>query len=583
MVRLRGADIVAEMLVRLGVPYVAGIPGHTVLDMLDALYERRDRITSVITRNEETAGYLADAYFRIAGRPMAALVHNSVGAANLLTGVMNARLDSSAMIVISGDVWTKSQGRGGFQELAFDRDAGTPDIFRGSVKRSWQINQAAKLPETLLKAYKEAVTGRPGPVHIDITQEAFAEWVEVDLPDDVSAFMPAYRVRGDADATTRAAAVLAEAERPAILAGGGALRSGAGADLLRLAERIGAPIATTISGKGVIAETDPVAVGIVGWVGTPAGNQAMREADLIVAFGTRFSEVDTSGWIPDKPFNIPPTRLIHVDIDPAEIARYYPTEVGIVGDARAVAGDLVAALPERAESGSRPTEAWRARLEETGRAWQEEIAPLSASDAVPIAPARVVEAIRAALPADGILITDVGNSQKWVVQQYVVQQPDTLITSIGGAAMGFGPCGALGAQLAAPDRKVVCVTGDGSMSMSLHVLPTVVEYELPIVYVIFNDYSFGSVKRPQEIRFGQGRNIFTLFEDRSGEPYRLDFAAVAAAVGMASERITEPGALGAALERALASGRPYLLDVEIERDTYVPMTGGGTFALPPKQ
>jgi acetolactate synthase-1/2/3 large subunit len=593
MERLRGADIAAEMLVRLGVSYIAGIPGHTVLDMLDALYERRDRITSVITRNEETAGYLADAYFRIAGRPMATLVHNSVGAANLLTGVMNARLDSSAMIVISGDVWTKSQGRGGFQELAFDRDAGTPDIFKGSVKRSWQINQAAKLPETFLKAYKESITGRPGPVHIDITQEAFAEWVEVEMPDDVAAFMPAYRVRGDADATARAVALLRTADRPAILAGGGALRSGAGAEIARLATAIGAPIATTISGKGAIPETNPLAVGIVGWVGTPAGNQAMREADVILAFGTRFSEVDTSGWIAGKPFNIPPTRLVHVDIDPAEIARYYPTEVGIVGDARAVASDMAAAWADGSSlAGSSPagpsaatgrTDAWLTTLRTTQAAWQAEIAPLVASDAVPIAPARVVGAIQAALPADGILITDVGNSQKWVVQQYLVREPGTLITSIGGAAMGFGPCGALGAQLAAPDKRVVCVTGDGSMSMSLHVLPTVVEYELPIVYVVFNDYSYGSVKRPQEIRFGEGRNIFTLFEDRSGEPYRLDFAAVAKAVGMASERVTKPDELAAALERALGSGKPYLLDVEIERDTYVPMTGGGTFALPPKQ
>ena len=582
MERLRGADIVAEMLVRLGVPYIAGIPGHTVLDMLDALYERRDRITSIITRNEETAGYLADAYFRISGRPMAALVHNSVGAANLLTGVMNARLDSSAMIVISGDVWTKSQGRGGFQELAFDRDAGTPDIFRGSVKRSWQVNKAEKLPETFLKAYKEAVTGRPGPVHIDITQEAFAEWVEVELPDDVAAFLPAYRVRGDAASTDEAVELLARAERPAILAGGGGLRSRAGADIVALAEQVGAPIATTISGKGVIAESHPLTVGIVGWVGTPAGNQAMRDADLILAFGTRFSEVDTSGWIPGKPFNIPPTRLIHVDIDPAEIARYYPTAVGIVGDARAVARDMVATWKARPASEKPRTDVWLATLQATKQSWREEIGPLVTSDAVPIAPARVVAAIQDALPADGILITDVGNSQKWVVQQFQVRQPNTLITSIGGASMGFGPCGALGAQLAAPEQRVICVTGDGSMSMSLHVLPTVVEYELPIVYVVFNDYSYGSVKRPQEIRFGQGRTIFTLFEDRSGEPYRLDFAAVAKAVGMESERVTEPGDLDAALQRALATGRPYLLDVEIERDTYVPMTGGGTFALPPK-
>jgi acetolactate synthase I/II/III large subunit len=582
MARMRGADIVAEMLVRLGVPYIAGVPGHTVLDFVDALYERRDRIGSIVTRNEETASYMADAYFRLAGRPMAVMAHNSVGAANLLTGVMNARLDSSSMIVISGEVWTKAQGRGGFQELVFDRDAGTPDIFRGSVKRSWQVSKAEKLPETLLKAYKEAVSGRPGPVHIDITQEAFAEVVDVDLPDDVSAYLPSSRSRGPADLTERAAEVLRTAERPAILAGGGALRSAAGVKILALAEVLGAPLGTTVSGKGVIAEGHELAVGITGWVGTPAANQAMREADVILAIGTRFSETDTSGWTPGKPFSIPPTRLIHVDIDPSEIARVYPTEIGIVGDARAVAADLVELLSLTGSADR--TAQWRDVILGTRRAWNEEVEALVSPDATPMAPAWFARKIREALPADGVIMTDVGNSQKWIVQQFEISEPGTMVTSLGGAAMGFGPCGVLGAKLAAPDRKVIGVTGDGSMSMSLHVLPTAVEYHIPVVYIVANDYAYASVMRPQQMRFGEDRaGHFTLFEDRAGNPYRLDFAAVANAVGMPAERVIEAEDLPAALQRALAADGPYLLDVDVERDTYVPLTGGGTFVLPARE
>ena len=186
MERLRGADIVAEMLARQGVEYIAGVPGHTVLDLVDALHERRDRIRPVMVRNEETARYLADAYFRLRNRPMAVFAHNSVGAANILTGVMNARIDSSAMIVISGNVWTDSQGRGAFQELIGDRDAGTPDIFRGSVKRAWQVTHPEKLPAVMLQAYREAVTGRPGPVLVDISQEAFSRRVEVESLRDFS-------------------------------------------------------------------------------------------------------------------------------------------------------------------------------------------------------------------------------------------------------------------------------------------------------------------------------------------------------------------------------------------------------------
>jgi acetolactate synthase-1/2/3 large subunit len=181
-------------------------------------------------------------------------------------------------------------------------------------------------------------------------------------------------------------------------------------------------------------------------------------------------------------------------------------------------------------------------------------------------------------------MTDVGNSQKWIVQQFEITEPGTRVTSLGGAAMGFGPCGVLGAQLAMPGRKVACVTGDGSMSMSLHVLPTAVEYDIPVVYVVANDYAYASVMRPQQMRFGEDRvGHFTVFENRAGDPYRLDFAAVAEAVGMKAERVTKAGDLAGALERALDAGGPYLLDVEVERDTYVPLTGGGTFVLPARE
>ena len=579
MERLRGADIVAEMLVRQGIEYIAGIPGHTVLDFVDALYERRDRISSIVTRNEETASYMADAYYRVHHRPMAVMVHNSVGAANALTGVMNAMIDSSAMIVISGDVWTRSQGRGAFQELSADRDAGIPDIFRGSVKRAWQVNKASKLPEVLLKAYKEAVTGKPGPVLIDITQDAFAERIEVELPDHPERWMPAHRPRGDAAATHGAADLLLGAERPAILAGGGTRLSEGTDALVALAERMNIPVATTIMGKGSFPESHPLSMGISGWVGTGPANQTTREADVLLALGCRFTETDTAGWTQGSVFNIPPTKVIQVDIDPAEIARYYPVEIGIVGDVRAVLNDLLAEVKEQLPAAPNRAK-WLGPLNAAKETWTSAVDEAATSSAVPIAPARLTRELADALEDDAIVITDVGNSQKWIVQQYPSVRPGNIVTSLGGAAMGFGPCGALGARLAAPGRQVVVVTGDGSMSMSLHVLPTVVEYELPIVYIVANDYSYGSVKRPQDMRFGPGRNLFTIFEDRASRPYKLDFAAVAQAVGMAAERVTKPDDIGPALRRALDARKPYLLDIEVDRETYVP-SGGGTFVLPP--
>lgn len=567
-----------EVLARAGIEYMVGIPGHTVIDILDSLRTRTDKMRAIVVRNEESAGYMADAYYRIAGKPMAVFVHNSVGAANVLTGVMNAMLDSSAMIVITGDVWTRSQGKGAFQELAADRDAGTPDIFRGSVKRSWQVNKASKLQEILIKAYKEAVSGRPGPVHIDITQEAFSEVIDIELVDDVLAFVPDSRPRGSRKATRKGIELLASAKKPVILAGGGTVRSHATEALVALAEALNVPVTTTTMGKGVIPEDHPLHLGVSGWVGTVPANSALRNADVILAVGTRFSETGTAGWVDGEVFSIPPTRLVHVDIDASEIGRNYPVAQGIVGDARSVLEDMAELAPEFAKP---DTKAWHAQIDEWRAGWEKEVEDSFAWDSNPVEPGRLTAEIRKALPRDGIMMTDVGNSQKWIIQQFPLYQPDHFVTSVGGAAMGFGPCGAPGAALAAKGRPTAIITGDGSMSMGLHILTDVVALGLPIVYVVANDYTWASVRGPQTRRFGADASFFTEFTIHDGSPQKLDFAAVAKAVGMKSENISDSKDLPAALERAFASGEPYLLDVDVRRDTYVPMTGRGAYPLPP--
>lgn len=578
MTKLRGADVVVEVLARAGVEYMVGIPGHTVIDLLDSLRTRTDKMQAIVVRNEESAGYMADAYYRISGKPMAVFVHNSVGAANALTGVMNAMLDSSAMIVITGDVWTRSQGRGAFQELATVRDAGTPDIFRGSVKRSWQVNKGSKLQEILIKAYKEAVSGRPGPVHIDITQEAFSELVDIELVDDIQAFIPDSRTRGSREATRHGVEILASAKKPVILAGGGTVRSRATTALIALAEAFNVPVATTSMGKGVIPDDHPLHLGVSGWVGTVPANSALRNADVILAVGTRFSETGTAGWVDGEVFSIPPTRLVHVDIDPVEIGRNYPVAQGIVGDARSVLEDMA----ELASEFTKPdAKAWHAQIDEWRADWKKEVEDSFTWESSPVEPGRLTAEIRKALPRDGIMMTDVGNSQKWIVQQFPLYQPDTFVTSLGGAAMGFGPCGAPGAALAAKGRPTAVITGDGSMSMGLHILTDVVALGLPIVYIVANDYTWASVRGPQTKRFGADASFFTEFKIYDGSQQKLDFAAVAKAVGMKSENVSDSKDLPAALERAFASGGPYLLDVDVRRDTYVPMTGRGAFPLPP--
>ena len=579
MQKLRGADIVAESLIRLGIDYVIGVPGHTVLDLLDALRLRQDRIRAIMVRNEETSGYIADAYFRISHKPMVVVAHNSVGAANTLTGVMNAMLDSSAMIVITGDAWTKTQGRGAFQELTHSRDAGTADIFRGSVKRSWTVNKPEKLLEVLLKAYKEAVSGRPGPVHIDITQEAFTQLADVDFPDDVFNFVPNSRTRGDAQATARAFELLKSAKKPVILAGGGTNRGQASSALIAFAESMNIPVATTSMGKSSIPDAHSLSLGVSGWVGTTVANHALRSADVILALGTRLSETDTAGFTDGAVLSISTTKLIHVDIDPVEIARFYPVAEGIVGDVAAVLEDLLVLAQASGDAKSARTEWWDS-IKEVQESWKKEVADSFNPESDPIEPGYLTQEIRKALPKDGIMMTDVGNSQKWIIQQFPTYGPDTFVTSLGGASMGFGPCGVAGAQLAAPDKRVAIITGDGSMSMSLHIYPTIVELGLPIVYIVANDYAWASVDGPQARRFGPNQSFFTRFTLPNGEPYKLDFAAVANACGLKAERVLSSKDLPAALARAFAAGVPYLLDVEVRRDTCVPMTARGAYPLP---
>lgn len=577
MPRLRGAEIVVESLIAQGIRYIAGIPGHTVLDFVDAIRERKDRITPILVRNEETAAFMADAYFRTTGKPMAIYGHNSVGSANLLTGVLNAYLDSSAMIVITGQVWSRNFGRGAYQEISRKTDAALPQVFEHAVKRTWQVDRPERLPEVMARAYKLAMSGRPGPVHIDITQDAFVEFVDCEIPDPAT-YAVAARPVGEPDAVARAVRLLLSAERPAIVAGGGAALADAGMQILRLAQLLQAPVVTSVPGKGAVPEDHPLVFGINGWVGSTVANRVSLEADVLLSIGSGLSETGASSWIQGRTYNIPPTKLIQIDIDVEEIAKYYPVAVGIVGDA---ANTLAVMADEVERANERPNaQGWLASLTEDRKARDAEVASFAQNGDVPLSPGRILAELLPFMAPDDVIVGDVGNSQKWVAQQYPAKLPRTVLSTMSGAAMGFGPCGALGAQVGRPDAKVVCWTGDGGLTMVLHALITAAEYELPVVYVVLNDFAYGAVKRPQEMRYGTGKTVFSEFRfSADKETYELDLAAVAQAMGIDSTVVNRPEEIRPAFERAFAERRPFLIDARTDVNAYVPM-GGGVFALP---
>jgi len=568
---MNGAQFVAGALVQEGVKYVFGLCGHTTLAVLDALAFETD-IEFVSVRHEQVAAHAADGYARVTGEPGILLVHVGPGMTNAVTGVATAALDSTPLVVIAGDMPNYFDGYDPHQEVKYHADGSQWEIYRPFVKRAWRLHHASQFPDVLSRAFNAALSGRPGPVLIDVPMNLFSEPMERELPRLAQRRPGRTRAVADSREVRRAARVLLDASRPVIYAGGGIISSGATAELVAVAEHAAAPVTTSLMGKGSIPENHALAFGMTGLFGTPAANRATLEADVILAVGTRFAEMDSSSWQPGYTFNIPPTRLIHLDVDPAEIGKIYPVEVPLLGDAKATLAALLeelrAAAPARDYTQS---EQWRA-LDAERQEWLARIAEPQKSLAIPIRPERILGELRQVLPAHGIIVTDTGWNKNGVGQQFPIYLPRTHLSPGGLATMGFGPAAALGAKLGQPDAPVVALVGDGAFSSVSSAVCSAVENDVPVVWVVMNNYSYGVITGMQRALLH--RTAGTEFiSRRTQQLYNPDFAALAVAYGAGGERVEDPGELGSALRRALDSGRPYVLDVIMDRTVGVPITG----------
>jgi len=569
--RLTGGQIVAEALIKWGVPYIAGIPGHGCLGLVDAFQGREDRIKLLQARHEQSAVHLADAYYRVSGQPLAVFTSIGPGAVNTAVGVATAFVDSTAVLVLTGDVHTHMYGRGVLQELERHRWADWPRILEPIVKRYWQVTKVEHLPYALHRAFVHMTQGRPGPVLIDLPMDIQAEAAEVEIP-ELASRTASGRAQGDPKLIAQVAMKLLQAQRPVILAGGGVITSGASPELKEVAELLGAAVVTTMMGKGTFPEDHPLSGLHTGFIGTSAGSALTRQADVILALGCRFADMTTSSYRDGVNFSIPPTALIQVDIDPAEIGKNYPVEVGIVGDIKAA---LAALKKELASAGKRP--GWKdapytAEIQNLKAKWGAEIAELRDSERVPVTMARFFKELRAFLDRDAILVTSAGHPQALAFQQFPVYEPRTFITSGGFSTMGFTLPGAIGAKLAAPHRQVVGVAGDGDFMMTMEELATAVQYEVPVVIAILNNCGWCSIRDLQMGRFGESRTLATEFRRPGGEPYTPNFAQVARAFGAYGERIERPEDIRPALERAFSSGKPAVVEVMVNQEP--PYSGG---------
>jgi acetolactate synthase-1/2/3 large subunit len=427
MPEMRGCDLVVEYLIKEKVPYLFGYAGHGAVGLLDGVYNHQDELKIIFPRIESAAGYMADAYFRASGEVIPVYTSTGPGPMLLTVAMGNAFFDSSAFIAITGQVATTQYDSGALQEEYRHYQADYPSMAKVITKRSFQAQSVEDLGKFLPKAFKLARTGRPGPVHIDVPYDLWIRSADIEIPEPEERSQHlSWRTPGEPEAVAEALRLILKGKRPLILAGGGVIASDASEQLAALAEALNIPVYTTFMGKGALSAQHPLHLGIAGCWGEYPATEAARNADVILAFGCRFSDIHCSSWVPGYTYNIPPTKLIHVDLDPQEIGRNYPTELGIVGDVREVLKQLLE-LVERQDA-KRDRSQWNDEVDAWKLEWDNFIKPELASEAVPIDPRRVIAELRQAAPDDTLMITDTGNHQTWMEQYWEVYEPRTVFT-----------------------------------------------------------------------------------------------------------------------------------------------------------
>ena len=562
---MTGAMFIAECLKQEGVTKVFGQCGHTNYALIDACH--RLGIEYVSFRHEQQAAHAADAYYRLSHTLAVVNVHLSPGLTNALTGVATAAADSTPMLVFAGNTPSYHHAREPHQGIRFHADASQGDIFRPICKRVWRVDDAKFLPDVMPRALNVAQTGRPGAVLIDVPMDVFSQQLHA-TPITRSRRPNFERVAAPAAGIAAAAKLLVAAKSPVIFAGNGAVQSEAAPELRQVAELLGAPVATTLMAKGIFSEDHPLSVGMTGIWGTRVANSLARSADVILAVGTAFGEADCSSWNPNYTFSIPPTQLVQIDIDPQEVGKIYPVAVGLVGDAKATLAELASAVNA---AGTHPSPARAADLKTQQDAWRHELSVEQRNGDKPIHPARLLNEISRIAPKDTVFVTDVGWNKNGAGQQLVATMPQSFITSGGMATMGFAPAAAIGAKIAAPDRPVMALVGDGGFLSVVGAVTTAVELGVPVVWVIFNNFCFSTIRSVGTTYFNNAYG--TEFRTPDGEPYNPDFVMLAKAFGIQAACVEEPDDLPAALTKALAANVPYLLEVRTRGDVPMPRTG----------
>jgi acetolactate synthase-1/2/3 large subunit len=555
MPAMTGSRLFAEMLEAYGVTHVFYIPAI----MLGSIAEMEHMpIRRVMTHGEKSAAYMADGYARASGRPGICMAQQ-IGGSNLAAGLRDAFLAGAPVVAISGGPPLHAQYRNAYQEV---QDLSQ---FDAVTKFNVRVDDVSRLPDLLRQAFRASTTGAPGPVHLQIRgphgNSSYAR-AELDaLAEPRFGQVPPFRPVADAPSIADAASLLARAERPIIVAGGGVTSSGAQAEVVALAKRLQIPVATSLNGKGTIDERDPLSVGVVGSYSRECANRAVCEADLVFFIGSHTGGQVTVDWqVPQKG-----TTVLQLDIDPQELGRNYPNAVSLAGDAKATLAQLIDATEP---AGGEVRAGWIARVGELVDDWRRVAVPLRRSDAVPIRPERICREITEVLPGDGIVVCDTGHSGMWCAAMVELTQPAQRFVRAAGS-MGWGFPGAMGVKCAWPDRAVVCFTGDGAFYYHIAELETAARFGINLVVVVNNNSALNQEIPLWDKVYPAGRAA----EARTEDLWRFektDFAAVARSFGCEGIRVEHPDDLKGALARALAMNKPVVVDVISDVGAFAP-------------
>ena len=566
------SDLIVDYLARRDVEYVFGLCGHTVIGMLDA-FNRNPKVKYVSNRHEAVASTAADGYARLTHKASVVMCHLGPGLTNVLTGVANASFDSIPMVVIAGDVPSYYFGRHPHQEVNMHADGDQYKILEPVCKRCWRIDDVEALPYIMDKAFRLAESGRPGPVLIDVPMDMFSREMEEDLwartyKDSHVTVKPAL----DPAAAKAIAEKLVGAKNPVLHAGGGILLAQASEELAALAEFLDIPVSRTLMGQGCLSDLHPLMLGQTGFWGLESTHAFTVNADVILGLGTRFAEADSSSWYQGVTFDPDKTTFLQIDIDPTEIGRNYPVEIGAIADLKIALAQLLDEAKKLCPEGiKRP--GLREQIAKSKADFKASVKDIAEDSRFPMTPQRILHDVKAAIPEDAVIFTDVGWNKNGVAQQFDVTVPGSIHHSSGLATMGFGASAVLGGKLAAPDRICLTLTGDGGFGVNPTCLATAVEQGIACTWVVMNNSAFGTIAGLENANY---HTFFgTKFHTPDGESYSPCWADVARAYGVDAIRCESAEEFLPAMEKAIAAnkaGKPFLVEAPME-NIVVPTPG----------